>query len=161
MIRKAKIADVPQVHRLVGHYASKNLMLARSRQTIYENLRDFFVCEEGGGVVGCAALHILWEDLAEVKSLAVDDAFLGQRKGTELVQACLEEARALGLQRVFVLTYQTEFFEKQGFALIDKKELPHKIWKDCLDCPKFPDCDEQALVLDIPAPGNLGCGGGI
>ena len=121
-------------------------MLARPLSEIYENIRDYFVVREGDKVLACVALHVIWEDLAEVKSLAVAES--GQRRGvgSQLVKACLEEAKELGLNTVFCLTYKPAFFERTGFAQIDKGELPQKVWTECFRCPKFPNCDEVALI---------------
>jgi amino-acid N-acetyltransferase len=150
MIRKARMADVKTVQKLVAEYARKGDMLPRSLSEIYENLRDYFVAEaEDGLVIGSAALHLMWEDLAEVRSLAVREDRMGQGLGTQLVEACISEAIVLGISRVFALTYKPAFFERLGFKRVDKSELPHKIWSDCLKCSKFPDCDETALVADF------------
>ena len=149
MIRKARMADVKAIQRLVAEYARKGDMLPRSLSDIYENLRDYFVCEDGGVVIGSAAIHIMWEDLAEVRSLAVQEGSMRRGVGTQLVEACISEAIVLGIARVFALTYKPEFFERLGFHRVDKAELPHKIWTDCLKCAKFPDCDEIALVADF------------
>ena len=150
MIRKARMVDVKAIQKLVGDYARKGDMLPRSLSEIYENLRDYFVCiGDGGRVVGSAAIHIMWEDLAEVRSLAVRDGHKNKGVGTKLVEACISEAIVLGITRVFALTYKPEFFEKLGFVRVDKSELPQKIWTDCLKCSKFPDCDEVALVSDL------------
>ncbi len=150
MIRKARMADVKAIQMLIAAYARKGDMLPRSLSEIYENLRDYFVCvEDGGGVIGSAAVHLMWEDLAEVRSLAVRDDRAGRGIGTKLVEACISEAIVLGITRVFALTYKPEFFEKLGFRRVDKSELPHKIWSDCLKCSKFPDCDEVALLADF------------
>ena len=150
MIRKARMADVKAIQMLIAEYARKGDMLPRSLSEIYENLRDYFVCvEDGGGVIGSAAVHLMWEDLAEVRSLAVRDDRVGRGIGTKLVEACISEAIVLGITRVFALTYKPEFFEKLGFRRVDKSELPHKIWSDCLKCSKFPDCDEVALVANF------------
>ncbi|HEY7527990.1 MAG TPA: N-acetyltransferase [Candidatus Deferrimicrobiaceae bacterium] len=150
MIRKARMGDVKAIQKLIAEYARKGDMLPRSLSEIYENLRDYFVhVEDGGEVIGSAAIHLMWEDLAEVRSLAVRDDRMGQGVGTELVEACLSEAIVLGITRVFALTYKPGFFEKMGFKRVDKSELPHKIWSDCLKCSKFPDCDEVALVTDL------------
>jgi amino-acid N-acetyltransferase len=125
-------------------------MLPRSLADIYENLRDYFVFEEDGGeLAGSAAIHIMWEDLAEVRSLAVREGKMRRGIGTQLVESCISEAIVLGIDRVFALTYKPEFFEKLGFHIVDKAELPQKIWTDCLKCSKFPDCDEVALVADF------------
>jgi amino-acid N-acetyltransferase len=149
MIRKARMADVKAIQRLIAEYARKGDMLPRSLSDIYENLRDYFVFEDGGEVIGSAAIHIMWEDLAEVRSLAVQEGRMRRGVGTQLVEACISEAIVLGISRVFALTYKPEFFERLGFRRVDKAELPHKIWTDCLKCAKFPDCDEIALVADF------------
>lgn len=130
-------------------------MLARSLSEIYENIRDYFVVREGEQVVACAALHVHWADLAEVKSLAVAENSQEQGIGSQLVAACLDEARGLGMPAVFCLTYRPAFFEKLGFSQVEKGELPHKIWAECLRCPKFPNCDEIALIchFEVPASG--------
>lgn len=149
MIRKARIPDVKVVHKLLLSYAQQGLMLSRSLADIYECLRDFYVLERDGEVVGTVALHICWEDLAEIRSLAVSQAYERRGVGRQLVQACLDEASRLGLKQVFALTYQPGFFEKMGFDYIEKSELPQKIWSDCLKCPKFPDCDEIAMRIQL------------
>lgn len=149
MIRKARIADVKTIHKLLLNYAKDGLMLSRSLSELYEGIRDFYVYEEQGEVVGAVCLQICWEDLAEVRSLAVIEGRGLRGIGRQLVEACLAEARELGLKRVFALTYKPGFFEKLGFHLIEKSELPHKIWTDCLKCPKFPECDELALSITL------------
>jgi len=149
-IRKARIGDVDRIHALVSVHANRHLMLPRSRSELYESLRDYFVAEAADGtVVACGGLEISWADLAEIKSLAVDEAHQGCGFGRQIAEACLQEARELGIRRVFVLTYQVAFFEKLGFEQIPKEELPHKIWKTCINCPKFPDCDEVALAIGL------------
>jgi amino-acid N-acetyltransferase len=150
MIRKARMSDVKGIHQLIADYAKKGDMLPRSLADIYENLRDYFVfLEDDGELVGSAAIHIMWEDLAEVRSLAVREGRMRRGVGTRLVESCISEAIVLGIARVFALTYKPEFFEKLGFHIVDKAELPQKIWADCLKCSKFPDCDEVALVADF------------
>jgi len=150
MIRKARMGDVKAIQKLIADYARKGDMLPRSLSEIYENLRDYFVyAGDGGEVIGSASIHIMWEDLAEVRSLAVRDGHMGKGVGTKLVEACVSEAIVLGILRIFALTYKPEFFEKLGFVRVDKSELPQKIWTDCLKCSKFPDCDEVALVSDL------------
>ena len=150
MIRKARMSDVKGIHGLIAEYARKGDMLPRSLADIYENLRDYFVFEENDGeLVGSAAIHIMWEDLAEVRSLAVREGKMRRGIGTQLVESCISEAIVLGIGRVFALTYKPGFFEKLGFRIVDKAELPQKIWTDCLKCSKFPDCDEVALVADF------------
>lgn len=149
MIRKAIIPDVRAIHKLLMTYASSGMMLSRSLSELYEAIRDFYVWEENGVIVGTVCLHICWEDLAEVRSLAVDESFEGRGIGRQLVEACLKEARQIGLKKVFALTYKDQFFAKLGFHLIEKSELPHKIWGDCIKCAKFPDCDEIAMSIEL------------
>lgn len=149
MIRKAKLTDVKAIQALVNQYAGAGLMLPRTLNELYEHLRDFHVYEEQGAIVGVAALHVSWEGVAEIRSLAVSQDKVKRGIGGELVRQCLAEAAQLQAERVFVLTYQTGFFKKLGFHDIDKKELPHKVWTDCLNCVKFPNCDESALIVTI------------
>ena len=150
MIRKARMSDVKGIQQLIAEYARKGDMLPRSLADIYENLRDYFVFDgDDGELVGSAAIHIMWEDLAEVRSLAVREGEMRRGIGTQLVESCISEAIMLGIDRVFALTYKPGFFEKLGFHVVDKSELPQKIWTDCLKCSKFPDCDEVALVADF------------
>jgi amino-acid N-acetyltransferase len=148
-LRKARMADIPSIHSLVNEFAGKGEMLGRSRSELYEGLRDFFVVEDGEDILGCSALHINWEDLAEVRSLAVAQELQGKGAGKALVRACVDEARELGVARVYALTYRPGFFEGIGFARIDKDLLPHKIWGDCLKCPQFPNCDEDAVIMEV------------
>ncbi|BDG61312.1 N-acetyltransferase [Caldinitratiruptor microaerophilus] len=158
-IRKAVMADVPHIHRLVNDYAQQGLMLRRPLMLLYENVRDFAVAVEDGVVVGTGALHVLWHDLAEIRSLAVDPARTGGGVGRRLVEFLLAEAEALGLRRVMALTYQVGFFEKCGFAVVPKEKLPQKVWKECVYCDKFHACDEIAMIRYLgapPAPGEDG-----
>jgi amino-acid N-acetyltransferase len=149
MIRKATFVDVKAIQSLVNNYADSGQMLPRTLNELYEHLRDFHVCEDNGSLVGVCALHVSWDRLAEVRSLAVRQDRIKHGIGTELVRQCLAEAAELRVDRVFVLTYQAGFFRKLGFIDVDKKELPHKIWTDCLNCVKFPDCDESALIFTV------------
>jgi len=149
MIEKAKIEDPPEILALINDYAGRELMLPRSLNDIYESLRDFFVWRQDGRILGCAALKVTWQGLGEVRSLAVRQEAQGRGIGRSLLNGCLDEARAFGMKRVFVLTYIPEFFQKSGFVLYPREKLPHKIWADCLNCPKFPDCDEVALVKEL------------
>ena len=149
VIRKARIPDVPEIQRLINTFAERDAMLPRALSTIYENLRDFVVAEDGGQIAACCALHVTWEDLAEVKSLAVDESMQGKGLGAKLVQVCLDEARQIGVPTVFALTYVPEFFVKLGFTRVDKGTLPHKIWTECINCPKFPDCGEEAVQIKL------------
>ena len=149
MIRKARMEDVRQIHALLQHFADQKLLLGRSISSLYDHLRDFVVYDANGGTIsGVCSLHICWENLAEIRSLAVSETEHGRGVGASLVQKCLAEAEEYGITRIFTLTYQPEFFRKQGFFDIDKKEHPHKIWTDCIHCSMFPDCDEEALMYE-------------
>ncbi|MCX6012149.1 MAG: N-acetyltransferase [Chloroflexi bacterium] len=148
-IEKAKTSDIVKIHKLINYFAEKDLMLPRSLAELYENIRDYFVIRENDSLAGCAALHISWVDLAEIKGLAVIEEHQKKGMASELIKACLNEGKELGVERVFCLTYRPEVFENQGFKKVDKKKLPHKIWGECQRCPKFPDCDEIALVCKI------------
>ncbi len=145
-IRPARMGDVREIHSLLQNFAGLGLLLGRSISSLYDQLRDFIVFDEGGGVQGVCALNICWDNLAEIRSLAVAENVQGRGVGKMLVTSCLEEAVSIDIRNVFVLTYQAAFFRKQQFVDIEKSELPHKIWSDCLQCPKFPDCDEDALI---------------
>ncbi|OGO43544.1 MAG: GNAT family N-acetyltransferase [Chloroflexi bacterium RBG_16_58_8] len=146
-VERAKIPDVPQIHKLINDYASSGEMLARPLSDLYEGIRDFLVIREGDRVVACAALHVAWSDLAEIRSVAVARDSQKTGLGARLVEACLQEAADLGIKTVFCFTYQPEFFKKLNFTDIDKMELPRKVWTDCFRCPKFPNCDETALIF--------------
>jgi len=148
-VEKARIKDAPQMHQLINYFAGKELMLPRPLSEIYENIRDYFVVRQGEQVIACAALHVSWSDLAEIRSVAVAEESQQQRIGAQLVEACLQEVRELGIPTVFCLTYQPAFFENFGFSQVDKMELPRKVWSECYSCPKFPDCDEVALVRKV------------
>jgi amino-acid N-acetyltransferase len=152
-IRKAVIADVKAIHKLLNHYAEQKLLLPRSLSELYDHVRGYFVLDDGTkephSIVGVCGLGICWEDLAEIRSLAVFEGVCGKGYGTKLVNACLKEARGLGVKRVFALTYVPGFFLHMGFQEVDKAVLPHKIWGDCLKCPKFPQCDETALMIEL------------
>lgn len=141
--------DVPELHKLINSFADRSEMLPRALNAIYENIRDFVVVEDGGKIVGCCALHITWGDLAEIRSLAVDESAHGRGYGKKLVEACLSDAREMGVPKVFALTYIPAFFEKLGFERVDKGTLPHKIWSECINCPKFPDCGEEAVSIRL------------
>jgi len=148
-VEKARISDATQMHELINYFADKGEMLARALSEIYENIRDYFVVRQGERVIACAALHVNWADLAEVKSVAVAEDTQGQGIGDQLIEACLKEARELGIPTVFCLTYKPAFFEKLGFTQVEKAELPHKVWSECYRCPKFPNCDEVALIYHL------------
>lgn len=145
-LRKAKIKDVPHIQKLINCFASGGEMLPRALNELYENVRDYFIIEDEGKLVACGALHVNWEDLAEVKGFAVAKSHQRQGLGSKILVACLKEAQQLELRKVFALTYKPGFFSKYGFKVIDKNELPHKIWSECIKCPKFPDCDEVCML---------------
>jgi amino-acid N-acetyltransferase len=150
VIRRSRVTDAGEIQRLITRFAERDEMLHRSLGEIYENIRDFFVAEdESGRVLGCGGLHVCWSHLAEIKSLAVDEEHQGRGFGRRLVEACLDEARELGLKSVFALTYRPEFFTRLGFRVVDKATLPHKVWNECIRCPKFHNCGEIAVVRDL------------
>ncbi len=150
MIRKARQQDVRFIHGLLAKYGEQGELLARPLTDLYEFLRDFVVAEDDGGrLVGACALHLCWEDLCEVRSLAVLPQRQGERWGQRLVETCCSEAVTLGFNKIFALTYVPEFFARFGFTEVDKKLLPNKIWADCINCVKFPDCDEIAMLLEL------------
>ena len=152
-LRKATVGDVRSLHGLIREEARRHRVLARSLADLYDSLRDFWVWEEDGAVVGCAALHVAWETLGEVRSLVVREQHRSRGVGKALVRGCLEEAQQLGLKRLFVLTYLPDFFRRVGFRPVPKGELPQKVWTDCVHCPDFPDCGEEALILELKAAG--------
>ena len=151
MIRKAKICDIRSMHVILSEYAARGLLLGRSLSDLYAQLRDFIVVEEDytHEIVGTCSLRICWEDIAEIRSLAVREDCCGKNYGKAMVEICIREACDLGLNKLFVLTYVPVFFEKLGFKPVDKSVLPHKVWGDCIKCVKFPDCDEEALLLNL------------
>lgn len=153
MIRNARMDDIKKIYSLLAFFANKGLLLGRSLSSLYDQLRDFVVYEdtsinEPGEVVGVCSLHVCWENLAEIRSLAIAESHQHRGIGRQLVQACIAEAGNLGINRIFTLTYQPGFFRKLGFQPIDKNELPHKVWSDCIQCPKFPDCNEEAMLFE-------------
>ncbi len=149
-LRKAIIGDVARIQSLVNHYASKETMLGLSLSEIYDQIRDFTVAEgPRRTLIGVCALHVIWDDLAEIRSLAVDPKVRRRGVGRALVERCIEEARLLQIPKVFALTYQAEFFRRIGFERVDKADLPHKVWRDCLKCTKFPHCDETAVLRTL------------
>ncbi len=148
-IRNARIPDAREICRLINYYAEHDKMLFRPLAEVYENLQTFWVAEIDGVVVGCCALEIVWSDLAEIKSLAVDPDRRKQGVGAALVGTAVEEARRLGVPQVFALTLEPGFFGKLGFEVVTKESLPMKVWSDCARCPKQQDCDEVALVKSL------------
>ncbi len=149
MIRKAILKDVKDIQELIKLYSSRGDILPRSLSELYDQLRDFFVYTQNRKVIGICALHICWEDLAEIRSLAVRAEARNRGIGARLVRACLGECKALGIKKIFALTYKPDFFERFGFKIVDKTALPHKIWADCMKCVKFPDCDEVAMIKEM------------
>jgi len=148
LIRKATLEEVKVIYQLVMEEARLGHLLPRALSDLYDQMRDFSVTvdESSGEIVGCGALHIVWEDLAEIRSLVVKNTHQGKGLGKQLIEALLNEAGSMGAREVFVLTYRPALFERLGFRHVDKGQLPHKIWADCVRCAKFPECDEIALV---------------
>jgi len=142
LIRKATVKDAKDIFNILQIYAVKGILLPRSLNSIYENIRDFFVYEEDGKIIGISSLHIYWEDLAEIKSLAVLEEYQHKGIGKKLVEECIKDAKELGVKKVFALTYVPEFFEKLGFKVSEKSEFPQKVWTECIHCVKFNDCKE-------------------
>ena len=150
IIRKARMCDIESVHSLITHFADKGLMLARSRSMLYEGIREITVVEDQGILLGTGMLHVIWEDLAEIRSIAVNPDYHKKGIGRKLVETFLAEAADLKIPRIFALTYQSEFFKSCNFRLVPKETLSQKVWKECINCPKFPNCDEEAVVYDTP-----------
>lgn len=148
-IRKANVPDIKAIQKLVNEFARREEMIPRSINELYENVRDFHVAEDDHRIIAVCALHVLWEDLAEIRSLAVMKEYQRMGIGKKMVKRCLSDAKVLGARRVFVLTYRPSFFRELSFADVDKSSLPQKIWGDCIRCPKFPECDEHALILNL------------
>jgi amino-acid N-acetyltransferase len=150
MIRKPTIDDAQAICDLIKVWAKKNAMLERPLNFIYEDIRDFWIYTEEDKIIGCCALHIIgWQGLAEIRSLAVDAGSQKSGIGGKLVKQCIEEAEAVGVKTVFALTYVDSFFKRMGFKDIDKNELPHKVWSECINCPSFPNCDEKAVAYSV------------
>jgi amino-acid N-acetyltransferase len=148
-IRKAKVKDATEIFKILQHFALKEVLLPRSLNSIYENIRDFFVCEVDDKIVGVGSLHVYWEDLAEIKSLAVKEEYQHLGIGRSIVQECLNEAKELGIKRVFALTYVPDFFKKIGFEVTDKSNFPQKVWTECIHCVKFNDCHEIPVSINL------------
>ena len=149
MMRKARISDVKEIQKLINHYAKNEEMLPRSLSQIYEQLQNFYVVELKKKIAACCELFITWEDLAEVKSLAVAPNYIGKGFGSALVKKCISTAKQLGVKKVFALTFKPEFFLKLGFKIVSKDVMPHKIWFECVKCPLFPDCNEVPVMKEI------------
>ncbi|MFC1574077.1 N-acetyltransferase [Candidatus Latescibacterota bacterium] len=149
LIRKANVNDVPKIAEIVNKQAETGMMLPRPLSRLYDNVRDFSVIIADGEIAGCGSLHVMWSDLAEICAVTIREAYRGKGLGRALVGALIDDAETVGVERVFVLTYQVDFFRKLGFSDVDKSELPHKIWNDCINCVHFPDCDEIALIRSV------------
>lgn len=149
MLRKANIHDIKQIQTLINGFAKLDLMLPRSLNELYENIRDYWVMEENNKILGCAALHVSWEDLAEIKSVAVAKNKQKKGFGKLLISACIQEAKEIGSKRIFVLTYKDAFFAKFGFKRVKHENLPHKVWAECINCCKFPNCQEIAMIKQL------------
>jgi amino-acid N-acetyltransferase len=154
-IRPARVDDVSGIHEQISLYADKGLMIRRTMSELYESIREYFVAvDDANIVVGCVALHVFWEDLAEIRGLAVSERVHGRGIGRRLVDACWEDARRLGIKSVFALTSAVDFFERCGYQQVDRSELPRRIWSECVRCPSFPECKETALIrsCDVEGP---------
>lgn len=149
MIRCAKVSDSATIQTLVNSYAKKGEMLSLSLNDVYERLYEFVLWTENQEVVGVCALHPMWGDMAEIRSLAVKPEFSNKGIGSQLVGYLLDRAKEMGFSKVFALTYRQSFFEKNGFKVTDIEHLPKKIWTDCLKCVKYPDCDETAVIINL------------
>ncbi len=150
MIRKAVVADVTEIKKLIEPFVKEGLILPKSLHALYTSIRDFWIMTDDGGLfIGCSAVQVSWDDIGEIRTLAVRKDMQGRGYGLELVEKCLNEAKELGLKKVFTLTYKEGFFRKAGFKNVDKSKLPNKIWADCIHCPHFPDCDETAMIYTI------------
>ncbi len=151
MIRKANLRDVKAIHRLLQEYGKKEELLARPLSQLYDHVRDFsvYVDQDSQQLTGCCALQICWEDLAEIRSLAVHPEHRGKNIGTQLAETVLQEAKSFQVKKVFTLTYKPNFFKQLGFTIIERSDLPLKIWGDCIICVKFPDCDEIAMMKEL------------
>ena len=147
--RKPTFKDVESIHKLINYYADQGLMLPRSRNILYETLRDMIVAEQNGEVAGVGALHLVWDELAEIRAMAIAPEVTKQGVGRNIVEALVSEAKSLGVKKLFTLTYQPGFFAKLDFTEVEKDALPHKVWKECINCPKFPNCDETAMIRII------------
>ena len=147
IIKKAAINDATVIKSILDEYANQRKLLARSLQYIIENIRDFHLAEVDGEIIGTCALKISTTDLAEIKSLAVKESFINNGIGSLLIKEVLTEGKSLGVKDFFALTYVPDFFYKHGFTMIQKEDLPHKIWTECVHCPFFPNCNETAVIL--------------
>jgi amino-acid N-acetyltransferase len=148
-VRKARIGDAMFIQAILKKYSIEADLILRNMADIFAQIRDYFILADKDSPMGVVALHVYWDDLAEIRSFVIEKKFRGKGFGKKLIDAAVREAKGLGLKSIFVLTKIPKFFKKYGFRRIPRKELPHKIWKDCFNCPKFPDCDEQALIFHV------------
>ena len=148
-IRQAKVQDVKQMHRIIEFYADNKEMLHRSLNSIYENIQEYVVAEYKGKIIGCGALHVSWDNLAEVKALAVEKTYARQGIGTKIVKTLEQNALGLGIFTTFALSFKPAFFQKMGYEVISREVLPQKIWSECINCHLFPDCGEVPLIKDL------------
>ncbi len=149
-IRKAIMGDVKGIHAMLMVCAREGLLLPRALSHLYRHIRDFYVAETADNtLVACCALAPSWDDLAEICSLVVTEPMRKLGLGRRIVEACVKDCVDLQIGKVFALTYQEEFFTRLGFSIVEKDVLPQKIWADCVHCPKYPDCDETAVMLTL------------
>ena len=153
-IRQAEVQDVKQMHRIIEFYADNKEMLHRSLNSIYENIQEYVVAEYKGKIIGCGALHVSWDNLAEVKALAVEKTYARQGIGTKIVKTLEQNALGLGIYTTFALSFKPEFFQKMGYEVISREVLPQKIWSECINCHLFPDCGEVPLIKDLSDKSN-------
>lgn len=149
LFRKAKMSDIENIAALINFYAERGAMLPRTIPSMYQRIREYTLIEENGIIIAVGSLHILWNDLAEICSLAVHPENVNSGLGSSLVKRLIQEGKELEIKNIFTLTYQPLFFEKCGFTRLEKEELPQKVWTECINCPKFPNCDEIALIKSI------------
>lgn len=148
-IRKAKLSDVAELHRLINHYAGERIMLPRTLTDLYENVWEFSIAEEDGRLLGCGALKLYNQEVAEIRSLCVDETLKSKGIGREIADELLNEAEAFGLKTVFALTVAPTFFEKLGFREVPRERFPTKVWRDCLSCTRYSNCNEKAVTLEL------------
>ncbi len=154
-IRHAGVADVDAMHALLSPFAEKEIILDRDKDNICQHLQEFLVAEYDGKLVGVVAVHIYGQSLAEVRSLIVDPSFQKHGVGALLVEASEKQVAELGVSQIFALTYVTGFFEKQGYRVVSKESLPHKVWTVCVHCSRFADCDEVAVQKQLSAEPHI------
>lgn len=149
LIRDATVEDVDAIVNLINYHAAKGLMLPKTPYKVYSTIQNFFVAEMDSKIVGCVSLNVLWKDIAEICSLAVDNNYFGRGIGRLLITECIKKAKKIKVEKLIALTYQDTFFEKMGFKLTEKDKFPRKLWRECLECPKLEVCDEKAYVYEL------------